>query len=162
LIGDKPHAVVPEPPANRNSAFSTRPASYILLRPSVALHIVLALAIGIAAMALHSALSAWLGALRTVPLTLAFVAGCGLASVAWARVQPAVIEIGPDSLVVWARNGVRVAQGRLTGASHWGARLIALQVQGAARRTTVLVAADALDRAAFHTLAVRARCAAGR
>jgi hypothetical protein len=115
-----------------------------------------------AAAAVWTALAPWLGAARAVPPTLAFLAACGLSAAAWRRRQPAVIEIGPDSFSAYSRTGARLFQGRLSGASQWGSMLLALSVEGGARRATVLVAADALGRAAFRELAVRARCAAGR
>ena len=162
MIYVKPHAVAPESPANRDRVFGTRPVSRIPLRQSLALHLFLALAIGVATAAFHVTVSPSLGALRAMPLSLALLAACGLAALAWRRTQPATLEIGPDSFAVWAHNGARVAQGRLVGAAQWGTSLLALSVQGGRRRTTVLVASDMLDRHAFHTLAVRARCAAGR
>lgn len=111
--------------------------------------------------AVWTTLAPWLGALRAMPLAFAFLVACGLAAAAWRRNQPAGIEIGPDSFVAYSRDGGRLLQGRLAGASQWGGSLLALAVETGARRATVLVAADALGREAFRELAVRARCAAG-
>ncbi len=115
-----------------------------------------------AAAAVWTALAPWLGNGRTLPLVVAFLAACGLAAVAWRRTQPAIIEIGPDSFAAYSRAGVRMVEGRLTGASQWGGSLLALAINAGTRRATVLVAADAAGRDAFRDLAVRARCAAGR
>ncbi|WP_233863789.1 protein YgfX [Paraburkholderia adhaesiva] len=157
-------AAAPDFPASRDSAFLSRRVDVprIMLRPSVALHLVLATAIGLAVAALYTTLAPWLGAVRAVPPTLAFLAVCGLAAAAWRREQPAVIEIGPDSIAACSRHGARIAQGRLTGASQWGTSLLALDLRSGKRRATVLIAADSLDADAFRALAVRARCAAGR
>jgi len=164
LIRIDRQAAAPGSPASRDSTFPPRraDASRILLRPSVALHLVLATGIGVAVAAVYTVLEPWLGAARAVPPILVFLSVCGLAVAAWLRNQPAAIEIGPDSFAVHARNGAPIADGRLAGASQWGTSLLAIEVQGAARRTAVLVAADALDSGTFRALAVRARCAAGR
>ncbi|MFP6558490.1 hypothetical protein WJ542_09205 [Paraburkholderia sp. B3] len=112
--------------------------------------------------AVWTALAPWFGPARAVPPALAILAACGLSVAAWRRRQPAALEIGPDSFATYSNAGACLFQGRLTGASQWGSALLALSVQDAARRATVLVAADAVGRAAFRELAVRARCAAGR
>ncbi|WP_296656889.1 hypothetical protein [Paraburkholderia sp.] len=157
-------AAAPDSPASRDSVFLTRRpgAPCILLRRSAALHVVLAAGIGVAAAAVHTSLAPWLGDARAIVPTLASLALCGLAAAAWHRTQPAVIEMGPDFLAAYGKDGACTARGRLTGASQWGTSLLALTVEGSAGRTTVLVAADALEPDAFRTLAVRARCAAGR
>ncbi|WP_156954412.1 protein YgfX [Paraburkholderia acidipaludis] len=132
------------------------------MRLSPTLFCVLAAGIAAATAAVWTALSPWFGAARAVPPALAILAACGLSVVAWCRRQPTALEIGPDSFVTYSRAGARLFQGRLMGASQWGSALLALSVQGEAGRATVLVAADAVGRAAFRELAVRARCAAGR
>jgi hypothetical protein len=164
LIRIDRQAAAPEFPASRESTSPARraDASRILLRSSAALHLVLAMGIGAAVAAVYTALEPWLGAARAVLPALALLGVCALAASAWRRKRPAAIEIGRDSFVARARNGALIADGRLAGASQWGTSLLALDVQGAARRATVLVAADALDSGAFRELAVRARCAAGR
>ncbi|MFC5428580.1 hypothetical protein ACFPTO_07155 [Paraburkholderia denitrificans] len=175
-------AAAPDSPASRDSVFLTRRPGVprILLRRSAALHLVLAVGIGVATAAVHTSLAPWLGAARAIAPTLAFLALCGLAAVAWHRAQPAVIEMGPDFLAAYGKvdasgeggapgegsacraGSACTARGRLTGASQWGTSLLALTVEGSAGRTAVLVAADALEPDAFRTLAIRARCAAGR
>ncbi|WP_052420931.1 protein YgfX [Paraburkholderia ferrariae] len=164
MTGIDPHAAAPASPAGRDPLFDTRRpgAPRIPLRPSLALHFALASGAGVAAAAVWTALAPWLGIWRALPLVLAFVAACGLSAAAWRRTQPAVIEIGPDSFAAYSREGVRLLEGRLTGAAQWGGSLLALAVKAGARRATVLVAADAVGREAFRALAVRARCAAGR
>lgn len=112
--------------------------------------------------AVWTALAPWLGAARSVPPALAFLAACGLSAAAWRRRQPAAVEIGPDSFVAYSRTGAHLFQGQLTGGAQWGSALLALSATGGARRITVLVAADATGRAAFRELVVRARCAVGR
>jgi hypothetical protein len=164
LTGVDAQAAVPDAPAGRDSAFLPRRAGAprILLRQSVALLLVLATGIGVAGGAVYTALAPWLGAARAVLPTLAFLAVCGLATAAWRRKQPAVIEIAPDWLAASSHDGTPIVQGRLTGASQWGTSLLALELRRGKRRAAVLVAADALDPEAFRTLAVRARSAAGR
>ncbi|RQH09641.1 protein YgfX [Paraburkholderia dinghuensis] len=162
LIDDQ--AAAPDSPASCDSSFLSRRVDVprIMLRQSVALHLVLATAIGIAVAAVYTTLAPWLGAARSVLPTLAFLAVCGLAAAAWRRKQPVFVEIGSDSIAACSRDGARIERGRLTGASQWGTSLLALDLRGGKRRATVLIAADALDSEAFRALAVRARCAAGR
>ena len=164
MTGVDVQAAVPASPAGRDCTSLPRRACAprIVLRQSAALHLVLAMGIGVAVAAVYTALVPWLGAARAVFPTLVFLATCGLATAAWRRKQPAVIEIGPDWLATRSRDGTRVVQGRLTGASQWGTSLLALELRRGKRRSTVLVAADALEPDAFRTLAIRARCAAGR
>jgi hypothetical protein len=157
-------AAVPASPVGRDPAsFSRREGvPRISLRPSLTLLFILAAGIGMATASVWTVLAPWLGALRAIPLTLAFLAACCLAVAAWRRSQPASIEIGPDSFVAYSRGGARLLQGHLAGASQWGASLLALAVRAGKRRATLLVAADAIKPEAFRELAVRARCAAGR
>ncbi|WP_154678062.1 protein YgfX [Paraburkholderia nodosa] len=145
-------------------AFPSRRAGAPLLslRPSRALQLLVAAGLGVAATAVYTTLVPWFGAWQALPVTLAFLATGGLAAAAWRRKQPAFLEIGSDFLVAWSRDGACLAAGRLAGASQWGAWLLALVVEQGARRTTILVAADAIPAEAFRTLAVRARSAAGR
>ena len=91
-----------------------------------------------------------------------FLATGGRAAAAWRRKQPAYLEIGSDFVAAWSRDGACLAAGRPAGASQWGAWLLALVVEQGARRTTILVAADAIPAETFRMLAVRARSAAGR
>jgi hypothetical protein len=157
-------AAAPDSPVGRVPAFLLRRASAprISLRPSLALQLLVAAGLGVATAALYTTLAPWFGAWRALPPALALLATGGLAAVAWRRRQPAFLEIGPDSLAAYARDGTCLAAGRLAGASQWGAWLLALVVEQGARRTTLLVAADAIPPVAFRTLAVRARSAAGR
>ena len=143
------------------------PVGRISLRPSLALQLLVAAGLGVATAAVYTALAPWLGAWRALPPAWALLATGGLAAAAWRRRQPAFLEIGPDSLAAYARNGACLATGRLAGASQWGTWLLALVVEHGARRKVLLIAADAFPDAtcppgAFHTLAVRARSAAGR
>ncbi|MCP3723910.1 hypothetical protein M3I53_12345 [Paraburkholderia sp. CNPSo 3272] len=145
-------------------AFPSRRAGAPLLslRPSLALQLLVAAGLGVAATAVYTTLVPWFGAWQALPVTLAFLATGGLAAAAWRRKQPAFLEIGSDFMAAWKRDGACLAAGRLAGASQWGAWLLALVVEQGARRTTILVAADATPAEAFRTLAVRARSAAGR
>ncbi|MEM5419530.1 protein YgfX [Paraburkholderia ferrariae] len=145
-------------------AFPSRRAGAPLLslRPSLALQLLVAAGLGVAAAAVYTALAPWLGVWQALPLALAFLATGGLAAAAWRRKQPAFLEIGSDFLAAWSCDGACLAAGRLAGASQWGAWLLALVVEQGARRTTILVAADAVPAETFRTLAVRARSAAGR
>jgi hypothetical protein len=157
-------AAAPASPAGRDPAFLSRRegAPRIVLRLSPTLLFLLAAGIAVAAAAVWTALAPWFGSARAVPPALAMLAAGGLSLAAWCRRQSAAIEIGPDSFATWSRAGACLLRGRLTGASQWGSALLALSVQGEVRRATVLIAADAVDRAAFRKLAVEARCAAGR
>lgn len=137
-------------------------APRIALRPSWALQAVLLAGVLIAAAAFFTTLSGWLGAWRAWPAALALAAAGLLALQAWRRVQPAFIEIGTDHFAAFARTGACLVDGRLVGASQWGAALLALVVEAGGRRKTLLVAADSLDAEAFRILAVSARSAAGR
>ncbi|MEM5402324.1 protein YgfX [Paraburkholderia unamae] len=145
-------------------AFPSRRAGAPLLslRPSLALQLLVAAGLGVAAAAIYTTLAPWFGVWQALPATLAFLATGGLAAAAWRRKQPAFLEIGSDLLAAYSRDGACLAAGRLAGASQWGAWLLALVVEQGARRTTILVAADAVPAEVFRTLAVRARSAAGR
>lgn len=116
----------------------------------------------VACAAFQTALAPWLGAWRAAPAVLALGAAGGLGFVAWCRAQPAFIEIGTDRFAAFARSGACLADGRLIGASQWGAALLALVVEEGARRKTLLIAADSVDAETFRVLAVTARSAAGR
>jgi hypothetical protein len=163
-------AAAPNSPAGRvPPAFPSRRAGAPLLslRPSLALQLLVAASLGVATAAVYTTLAAWFGTWQALPITLAFLATGGLAAAAWRRRQPVILEIGPDSLAAYSRDGACLVAGRLAGASQWGAWLLALVVEQGARRTTLLVAADAVPAGAnppgtFRTLAVRARSAAGR
>jgi hypothetical protein len=166
LTGIDDPAAAPVLPASRDPAsLPPRPGvTRLLLRRSATLHFVIAVAVCVATAAVHTALAPWFGAALAGGPSLVFLGIGALAFAAWSRRQAAVIEIGPDSLVAYGRDGATVAQGRLVGASQWGASLLALVVQPreGRRRTTVLVTGDALEPEAFRVLAVRARSAAGR
>ncbi|MCG5074608.1 hypothetical protein [Paraburkholderia tagetis] len=97
-----------------------------------------------------------------MPPTLALGAAGLLAFQAWRRAQPAFIEIGTDRFAAIARTGAYLIDGRLLGASQWGAALLALAVEQGGCRKTLLVAADSLDTETFRILAVSARSASGR
>ncbi|MCX5543709.1 hypothetical protein M3A49_30180 [Paraburkholderia sp. CNPSo 3076] len=165
MIPHDEKAAAPNASAGRvPPAFPSRRAGAPLLslRPSRALQLLVAAGLGMAAAAVYTTLAPWFGAWQAFPVTLAFLATGGLAAAAWRRKQPAFLEIGSDFLAAWSRDGACLAAGRLAGASQWGAWLLALVVEQGARRTTILVAADAISAESFRTLAVRARSAAGR
>ncbi|WP_246089076.1 protein YgfX [Paraburkholderia guartelaensis] len=158
-------AAAPKASAGRVApAFPSRRAGapLLALRSSVALQLLVAAGLGVATAAVYTTLAPWLGVWQALPLTLAFLATGGLAAAAWRRKQPAFLEIGSDFLAAWSGDGACLAAGRLAGASQWGAWLLALVVEQGARRTTILVAADAIPAETFRMLAVRARSAAGR
>ena len=151
-------------PAGRNALPNARRmrAPRIALRPSRALHTVLLAGVLIAAAALFTTLSAWLGAWRALPPALALAAAGLLAFQAWHRAQPAFIEIGTDHFAAIAGTGACLVDGRIVGAAQWGGALLALVVEAGARRKALLVAADSLDAESFRILAVSARSASGR
>ena len=156
-------AAAPARPASRDSLSGAERAGAlrVSLRPSTALFIVVAGSLAIAAAALWTALAPWIGGWRAVPATLAFAAAGALSVAAWRRTQPRVIEIGPDHIRAFARDGACVASGPLVGCSQWGAALLVLSVGTARQRRVLIVAADAAPAEAFRELAVRGRCAAG-
>jgi hypothetical protein len=165
LIPHDETAAAPKASAGRvPPAFPSRRAGAPLLslRPSLALQLIVAAGLGVATAAVYTTLASWFGVWQALPVTLAFLATGGLAAAAWRRKQPAFLEIGSDFLAAWSRDGACLAAGRLAGASQWGAWLLALVVEQGARRTTILVAADAIPAETFRMLAVRARSAAGR
>ncbi|QBQ97105.1 protein YgfX [Paraburkholderia pallida] len=151
-------------PAGRNPLSDARRvhAPRVALRPSRALQALLLAGVLIAAAALFTTLSPWLGGWRALPPTLALGAAGLLAFQAWRRAQPAFIEIGTDHFAAIARMGECLVDGRLVGAAQWGAALLALVVEAGGRRKTLLVAADSLDAETFRILAVSARGASGR
>ncbi|MBN3810360.1 hypothetical protein [Paraburkholderia sp. Ac-20347] len=132
------------------------------MRASWTMRAALLLGLLVACAAFQTALAPWLGAWRAAPAVLALGAAGGLGFVAWCRAQPAFIEIGTDRFAAFARSGACLADGRLIGASQWGAALLALVVEEGARRKTLLIAADSVDAETFRVLAVTARSAAGR
>ena len=151
-------------PAGRDSFFDAQRirAPRIVLRPSWVLRAVLLAGVLIAVAALFTTLASWLAAWRALPPALALGAAGLLAFQAWCRAQPAFIEIGTDHFAAFSRMGACLVDGRLVGASQWGAALLALVVEEGRRRKTLLVAADSLDAESFRILAVSARSASGR
>ncbi|NLP62464.1 protein YgfX [Paraburkholderia sacchari] len=137
-------------------------APRIALRPSWALHALLLAGVLIATTAFFTTFAPWLGAWRALPPALALGVAGLLAFQAWRRAQPAFVEIGADRFAAFARTGVQLVDGRLLGASQWGAALLALVVEEGGRRKMLLVAADSLDAETFRILAVSARSASGR
>ncbi|MEM5311823.1 protein YgfX [Paraburkholderia sp. JHI869] len=165
MISHDETAAAPNSPAGRvPPAFPSRRAGapLLCLRPSLALQLLVAAALGVATAAVYTTLASWHGAWQALPITLAFLATGGLAAAAWRRKQPAFIEIGSDFFAAYSRDGACLVAGQIAGASQWGAWLLALVVEQGARRTTILIAADAVSPEIFRTLAVRARSAAGR
>lgn len=167
MIATSDTAAAPAPlhsPAGRDSISDARRirAPRIALRPSRALHAVLLASVLIAAAAFFTTLASWLGAWCALPPALALGAAGLLAFQAWRRAQPAFIEIGTDRFAAFSRVGACLVDGRLVGASQWGAVLLALVVEAGGRRKTLLVAADSLDAESFRILAVSARSASGR
>ncbi|MFX1672828.1 hypothetical protein PWR63_11210 [Paraburkholderia sp. A2WS-5] len=151
-------------PAGRNTSFDARRtrAPRIALRPSRALQALLLAGVLIATTAFFTTLAPWLGAWRALPPAFALGAAGMLAFQAWRRAQPAFVEIGADRFAAFARSGAQLVDGRLLGASQWGAALLALVVEEGGRRKTLLLAADSLDAEIFRILAVSARGASGR
>jgi hypothetical protein len=144
-------------------------ASRIVLRHSVTLQVLLAAWLFITAAAVYTGVSPWLGARAAWALSVAFTATGILAAMAWQRRQPRVIELdtqgaSTQTLAIFAHDGTCVAHGRLVGCAQWGGWLLvlAIAVDEGRRHRTVLVAADALTRAAFRELAVRGRIAGCR
>ncbi|WP_322105110.1 protein YgfX [Paraburkholderia sp. J41] len=131
------------------------------LRRSLALQLLVGAMLAFAVLAVYSTLAPWLGAWRACPPALAVLAAGALAALRRQRRQAAFLEIGADSLSAWSHDGVRLAAGRIAGASQCGGWLLALVVETGARRTTLLIAADSVSRETFRLLAVRARSAAG-
>jgi hypothetical protein len=114
--------------------------------------------IAVAAAAVHTSLTPWLGGWRALPLSLAVLALLALVAAALRRGGPAAIEIGPDGVSAFDRHGVRVAQGLVAASSQWGAWLLVLVLVSGRRRFPLVLAADALHPDAFRELAVIARC----
>lgn len=112
--------------------------------------------------AVHSAAAAHLGAIDALWLAAAAVAALGASFVRYERRQPVRLELTSDAVAGYDRTGRRLFQGRIVGVSQWAERLLVLAVAGAETRraSTFVVAADAVDAAAFRALAVRARHAA--
>lgn len=116
----------------------------------------------VCAAAVHSTAAAHLGAVDALWLAAAAVAALCTSFVRYERRQPVRLELTPDSVAGFDRVGRRLFQGRIVGVSQWAGRLLVLAVAAAEARgaRTFVVAADAVDAAAFRALAVRARHAA--
>ena len=164
MIATSDTAAEPGLPAGRDTILDARRirAPRIALRPSWALQALLLAGVLIAAVAFYTTIAPWLGAWRALPPALALGAAGWLAFATWRRVQPAFIEIGTDRFAAFAGTGACLADGRLLGASQWGAALLALVVEEGVRRKTLLIAADSIDAETFRILAVSARSASGR
>jgi hypothetical protein len=164
MIASRDSAAAPVHPGGRVHISAARRVATprLAVRASWTMRAALLLGLLVACAAFQTALTPWLGAWRAVPALLALGAAGGLGFVAWCRAQPAFIEIGTDRFAAFARSGACLADGRLIGASQWGAALLALVVEEGARRKTLLIDADSVDAETFRVLAVTARSAAGR
>ena len=139
-----------------------RPPRRIALRRSLAVRLTsLGFAL-VCAAAVHFTAAAHLDAIAAVWLAAAAFAVLALSFVRYERGQPALLELTAEGMAAYDRTGRALLQGRIVGASQWAERLLVLAVAGAdgQRPKTVVVAADAVDPAAFRELAVRGRHAA--
>ena len=109
--------------------------------------------------AVHFTAAAHLGAIAAVWLAAAAFAALGLSYVRYERGQPALLELTADGIAGYDSAGRTLLQGRIVGAAQWAEWLLVLAVAGAdgRRPTRLVVAADALNAAAFRELAVRGR-----
>ncbi len=164
MIASRDSAAAPVHPGGRVHISAARRlhAPRHAVRASWTMRAALLLGLAVACAAFHTALAPWFGAWHAVAPALALGAAGGLGFAAWCRAQPAFIEIGTDRFAAFARSGACLADGRLIGASQWGAALLALVVEEGARRKTLLIAADSVDAETFRVLAVTARSASGR
>jgi hypothetical protein len=112
--------------------------------------------------AVHFSAAAHLGAIEAIGLAAAAFAALGLSFVRYERAQPALLELTAEGVAAYDSAGRPLLQGRIVGAAQWARLLLVLAVQGAdgRRPTAFVVAADAVDAAAFRELAVRGRHAA--
>lgn len=139
-----------------------RPPRRIALRRSLAVRLASLCFALVCTAAVHFTAAAHLGAIAAVWLAGAAFAALGLSFVRYERGQPVLLELTVEGMAAYDRAGRALLQGRIVGAAQWAERLLVLAVAGAdGRRTkTVVVAADAVDAAAFRELAVRGRHAA--
>ncbi|PMS19424.1 hypothetical protein C0Z18_13985 [Trinickia dabaoshanensis] len=116
----------------------------------------------VCAAAVHGTASAHLGAIDALWLAGAVVAALCASFARYERRQPVLLELTPEGIAGFGRGGQRLFQGRIVGFSQWAERLLVFAVAGpeARRSDAFVVAADAVDAAAFRALAVRGRHAA--
>jgi hypothetical protein len=139
-----------------------RPPRRIALRRSLAVRLISLCFALVCTAAVHFTVATHLGALAAVWLAAAAFAALGLSFVRYERGQPALLELTAEGMAAYDHAGRALLQGRIVGAAQWAERLLVLAVAGAdgSRPKTVVVAADAVDAAAFRELAVRGRHAA--
>ncbi|MBP0591778.1 hypothetical protein J8I87_19000 [Paraburkholderia sp. LEh10] len=98
---------------------------------------------------------------HTAVAGLAVLAVLAAATVRHASNAPRAFKIGPEGLSVWNRAGILHAQARIVRCSQWSDCLLMLSLEEESGRSyEMLIAADMLERGAFHELAVLARRAA--
>lgn len=109
--------------------------------------------------AVYSTASSHLGAVDALWLAIAALAALGVAFARYERRQPTSLELTREGIAAYDGAGRALFQGRIVGAAQWAERLLVLAVAqaDAGRRHALLVAADAVDAAAFRELAVRGR-----
>jgi hypothetical protein len=134
----------------------------IVLRRSVSVRLSsLAFAL-VCAGAVHFTVAAHFGLIGALWLAAAALAALGLSFLRYERGQPSLLELTPEGLAAFDGSGRSLFQGRIVGVAQWAERWLVLAVaRGNARRPKAfIVAADAVDAAAFRELAVRGRHAA--
>ncbi len=116
----------------------------------------------VCAAAVHFTATAHLGPIDALWLAGAALAAFGLSFLRYERAQPTLLELTSEGLAAFDGAGRALFQGRIVGVAQWAERWLVLAVAGAdARRPKAfIVAADAVDAAAFRELAVRGRHAA--
>ncbi|WP_206952909.1 hypothetical protein [Trinickia acidisoli] len=113
----------------------------------------------VCAVAVHVTAAAHLGAIDALWLAGAALMGLGAAFMRYERRQPALLELTSEGLAAFDDAGHPLFQGRIVGFAQWAGRLLVLAVacEGVRRPGALIVAADAIDAAAFRELAVRGR-----
>ncbi|RDU97098.1 protein YgfX [Trinickia dinghuensis] len=113
----------------------------------------------VCAAAVHVCATAHVGAIDALWLSGAALAALGVSFVRHERGQPASIELTPEGVAAFDRTGRPLFQGRIVGFAQWAERVLVLAVAGGGMRRAkaFVVAADAVDAAAFRALAVRGR-----
>jgi hypothetical protein len=116
----------------------------------------------VCATAVHVTMAAHLGPIDALWLAAAALAAFGLSFVRYERRQPMLLELTSEGLAAFDGAGHALFQGRIVGVAQWAERWLVLAVAGpnARRPQAFVVAADAVDAAAFRALAVRGRHAA--
>lgn len=136
-----------------------RPPRRIALRRSLLVRLASLCFALVCTAAVHFTAAMHLSAIDAVWLAAAAFAALGLSFVRYERGQPALLELTAEGIAGYDSAGRTLLQGRIVGAAQWTERLLVLAVAGAdgRRPKPLVVAADALDAAAFRELAVRGR-----